>query len=101
MLGLSYREVAEITGATTRTAQRWGNAADATLPRRERRTKVDELRELLRLLAVTFPRPADALEWLHREVPLLEQRRPIDLIRRGEVRPVVAVLAGAYAGAFA
>lgn len=103
-LGLTYRELGALAGAATRTAQRWGDADDASLPTGERRAAIEELRDLRRLLATVFPGKAGeaaALEWLHREVPLLAHRRPIDLIRRGELGPVVELLAGAHAGAFA
>ena len=100
-LGLTYSELGSLVGATTRTAQRWGDARDLTVPSGERRAKLEQLREFKRLLASTFPNEAVALKWLHREVPLLQGHRPIDLIRRGELRRVIEVLAGAHAGAFA
>lgn len=101
-LGLTYREVGEIAGATTRTAQRWGDADNLTVPSGEHRAKIEELRDLKRLLTLSFPDDeAAALAWLHRSVPALQRRRPIDLIRHGEVDAVVGVLAGAYAGAYA
>ena len=100
-LGLTYRDVGMLAGAATRTAQRWGDADDPTVPSREHRAKLGQLRDLKRLLASAFPEESVALEWLHREVPLLDARRPIDLIRRGELGPVVEVLAGVHAGAFA
>ena len=99
-LGLTYREVGALVGATTRTAQRWGDARDLTVPSGEHRAKLEQLRDLKRLLAGTFPQEDDALEWLHREVPLLDDRRPIDLIRRGELEPVLEALAALYAGVF-
>ena len=100
-LGLTHRELGELAGATTRTAQRWANPDAGVLPRREGRTKVDQLRDLRRLLVATFPEPAQAVAWMHREVPLLEGRRPIELVRRGDLVPVVGVLAGFQSGAFA
>lgn len=100
-LGLTYSELGSLTGATTRTAQRWGDARDLTVPSGEHRAKLEQLREFKRLLASTFPDESVALEWLHREVPLLQGRRPIDMIRRGKLGPIIEVLAGAHAGAFA
>jgi uncharacterized protein (DUF2384 family) len=100
-LGLTYKQVGSLTGATTRTAQRWGNPDELTVPAGDHRLKVEQLRDLKRLLASTFPDGDVALQWLHREVPLLDGRRPIDLIKRGDLDPVVEVLAGAHAGAFA
>jgi uncharacterized protein (DUF2384 family) len=100
-LGLTYSELGSLAGATTRTAQRWGATSDLTVPSGEHRAKLEQLRELKRLLASTFVNDRVALEWLHREVPLLQGRRPIDLIRRGELQQIIEVLAGAHAGAFA
>lgn len=100
-LGLKYSELGSLAGATTRTAQRWGDARDLTVPSGEHRAKLEQLRELKRLLATTFPNKSVALEWVHREVPLLQGQRPIDLIRQGQLRPIIEVLAGAHAGAFA
>jgi hypothetical protein len=100
-LGLTYREIAALTGATLRTAQRWGDAADLTRPSVEHRPRLDALRELRRLLGRTFGDATASAAWLHREVPLLAGARPIDRIRAGDVDTVVEVLAGAHAGAFA
>src|SRR5437868_4530861 len=80
-LGFTYREIGVLTGATTRTAQRWGDAEDLTRPSAAHRPRLEQLRELKRLLARTFPNDAVALTWLHREVPLLAGTRPIDRIR--------------------
>jgi uncharacterized protein (DUF2384 family) len=99
-LGLTYKQVGTLAGATTRTAQRWGKADELTVPSGDHRVKVEQLRDLKRLLVSTFPDEQVALKWLHREVPLLGGRRPIDLIKRGNLDPVVEVLAGAHAGVF-
>ena len=99
-LGLTYREIGALAGATTRTAQRWGDPDDVTVPSPDHRPTLDHLRELRRLLVATFPDDQTVLTWMHREVPLLDGRRPIDLVRRGEIEPVLGVLASVYAGAF-
>jgi hypothetical protein len=100
-LGLTYREIGALAGATTRTAQRWGDPEDLTVPSLEHRPALDHLREMRRLLEAAFPDADTIVAWVHRAVPLLEGRRPIDLVRRGELEPVLGVLAGVYAGAFA
>lgn len=100
-LGLTYADVARLAGATVRSAQRWGDVNDLTIPAGEHRDRVTQLRDLKRLLDQTFPTENDAIEWLHRPVPLLEGRRPIDAIRIGDIDRVVGVLSGAYSGAFA
>ena len=100
-LGLTYKQVGILAGATTRTAQRWGNADEMSVPSGDRRAKVEQLRDLRRLLGSSFPNEDVALEWLHREVPLLGGRRPMDLLRHGDLGPVVEVLSGAHTGAFA
>lgn len=100
-LGLNYSVLGSLIGVTTRTAQRWGDARDPTVPSSDHRAKIEQIRELKRLLGTTFPNESVALEWLHREVPLLQRRRPVDLIRQGQFQPIIEVLAGAHAGAFA
>jgi uncharacterized protein (DUF2384 family) len=100
-LGLTYADVARLAGATVRSAQRWGDLNDLTIPAGEHRNRFTQLRDLKRLLEQTFPTENDAVEWVHRPVPLLEGRRPIDVIRIGEIGRVVSVLSGAYSGAFA
>lgn len=100
VLGLTYRELAAYTGATLRTAQRWGTATALTRPSAVHRPRLDALRDLRRLLGLVFPDADTGAAWLHRPVPLLEGARPIDRIRAGDVDGVVEVLAGAHAGAF-
>lgn len=100
ILGFSYREIGALAGATPRTAQRWGNPDDPTVPRPAHRQALDHLREMRRLLAGTFRDDQTVVAWVQRAVPLLDGRRPIDFIRCGEIEPVLHVLAGAYAGAF-
>lgn len=100
-LGLTYADVALLAGATVRSAQRWGDINDTTVPAGAHRDRLAQLRDLKRLLEQTFPSENAALEWVHRPVPLLEGRRPIDVIQIAEIDRVVSVLAGSYAGAFA
>lgn len=100
-LGFTYRDVGVLIGTTSRTAQRWTDPKSHAVPGPKHRARVEELRELRRLLDLVFETPAAGEAWLRREVPLLDGRRPIDLIRRGEIGAVTSVLAGLYTGTFA
>jgi uncharacterized protein (DUF2384 family) len=100
-LGFTYREVGVLFGATPRTAQRWTDPKTHAMPSPTHRVRLDEVRELRRLLEQVFATPKDAQVWLRRAVPLLQGRRPIDLIQRGHVDEVNRVLAGLYSGTFA
>ncbi|MGI8546793.1 MAG: antitoxin Xre/MbcA/ParS toxin-binding domain-containing protein [Gemmatimonadaceae bacterium] len=100
--GLTHEQIGILVGVTARSAQRWSDAGNPTVPVGPHRAKIEQLRDLRRLLEHSFPSNIDAaLQWLHAPVPLLEGRRPIDLIKQGRMDRVISVLAGAYAGAFA
>jgi uncharacterized protein (DUF2384 family) len=62
---------------------------------------MDKIREIEHLLAEVFEDREAALEWLYSPVPILQKKRGIDLIRRGELDEVRSVLAGLHSGAFA
>lgn len=99
-LGLTYKQVGQITGTTTRTAQRWGNPSELSVPAEPHRARLQQLREVQRLLGVVFADPSAGHDWLFSAVPALHGQRPIDLIRGGEVAAVTGILAGLHAGTF-
>ncbi len=99
-LGFTYKQVGQITGTTTRTAQRWGNPTELSVPAEPHRARLQQLREVQRLLAVVFPQANDGHDWLFSAVPALQGQRPIDLIRAGDIAAVTGILAGLHAGTF-
>jgi uncharacterized protein (DUF2384 family) len=100
-LGFTYHEVGTLVGTTTRTAQRWSDPASTIVPGPKHRPRLDAVRELQRLLGLVFATARQRQGWLRGPVPLLDGRRPIDLIRQGNLDEVTQVLAGLHAGSFA
>jgi uncharacterized protein (DUF2384 family) len=64
------------------------------------RDRLEALRQISYLLEEVFADQEEGLRWLYTPVPLLQGRRPIDLMRKGELDEVLSVLAGQYSGAF-
>lgn len=63
------------------------------------RDRLDSLDELLAELDRTFRDPRDARDWLEREVPQLDGRRPGNLLSEGRMERVTAVLLALNLGA--
>jgi len=97
-LGLGYGELASALGVDRRTVLRYRQRRTVPTPRI--RARLEKLRELRHLLAEVFAGPGEGLEWLYSPVELLRDRRPIDLVRHGELDEVVAVLSGIHSGAY-
>jgi len=97
--GLNYVELASALDVDRRTLLRYRNQTTAPSP--AVRQRMEKLREIVHLLDEVFESREAGLEWLYRPVPVLRGRRPIDLLRRGELEQVVSVLAGLYSGAHA
>lgn len=97
-LGLTYQEIGASLGVSERTLRRWRNGMN--LPRRSRRERLEDLRELRYLLTQVFPQPADRDEWLHSSSRLLRDRTPMSFLRQGRVAAVRDALATLETGAF-
>ena len=90
--------VARILDRNPKTVLRWLRAD--TVPRwdtRERLLALDVVLE--RLAQVVEPRAAE--EWLFTPVPALDYERPVDLVRAGEHRRVLALIDALGEGVFA
>jgi putative toxin-antitoxin system antitoxin component (TIGR02293 family) len=98
ILGLNFTEVAEALGVHRQTVFRYRKLE--SVPSSEVQEQLAKIRELSYLLSEVFVNTEVQLEWLYSPVPLLRDRRPIDLIRKGEFDEVMSVLAGHYSGAF-
>ena len=82
--------VAHILGTTPRSVTRWNH--DAAGPhRREVIERMLELKAVLEL-AQKVMKPAWASTWLYGPVPALDYNKPLNLIRDGEYRRVIAAL---------
>ena len=99
ILGLNFSEVAEALGVQRQTVYRYRKLESA--PNAEVQERLAKIREISYLLSEVFIDEEAQLEWLYSPVPLLRDRRPIDLIRKGKFDEVMSVLAGHYSGAFA
>jgi len=99
ILGLNFSEVAEALGVQRQTVYRYRKLE--SVPNAEVQERLAKIREISYLLSEVFIDESAQLEWLYSPVPLLRERRPIDLIRKGKFDEVMSVLAGHYSGAFA
>lgn len=99
-LGLTFADLSRVTGASLRTVQRWESPTNAGAPRPRHAARLAELRDLRRLLALTFLAPGESAAWMFAEVPALQGRRPVDLVRHGDLAQVVGVLAAVQSGTF-
>jgi uncharacterized protein (DUF2384 family) len=95
--GLNYVELASALDVDRRTLLRYRKENSA--PSAKVRERMEQLREISHLLDEVFETREAGLAWLYRSVPLLRGRRPVDLMRRGELDDVLSVLAGLYSGA--
>lgn len=95
--GLKYVELASALGVTSRSLLRYRNLV--SVPSRAVQARLEKLRQISHLMAVIFDGRDAQMQWLYSTVPMLQGRRPIDLIRRGELDEVLGVLAGLYSGA--
>jgi uncharacterized protein (DUF2384 family) len=60
---------------------------------------MEKMREISYLLEQVFAGRQAQTDWLYSPVPMLRDRRPIQLLRQGELDRVLSVLAGIYTGA--
>jgi uncharacterized protein (DUF2384 family) len=97
-LNLAYREIGLAVEADERTVRRWEEREVS--PRGRHRAKLEEFRELRHLLSSVFESEREAYGWLHSSVRAFRGRSPISLIRTGNVRAVVEVLATIESGAY-
>ncbi|HEX8246077.1 MAG TPA: antitoxin Xre/MbcA/ParS toxin-binding domain-containing protein [Longimicrobium sp.] len=88
-LELTYSQIAGALGANESTLHRW--RAGESEPRAVFISRMEALHELQTELLDAME-PAAAREWLYRQVPSLDGRRPADLIAEGRIEPVVRVL---------
>jgi len=84
-------DVAQITGTTPRSVNRWTTAKAS--PRREAEDRLLELKAVVDVLR-TVVREQPARLWLRSPNPDLDWRKPLELVAEGEYRRVIgAVLA--------
>ena len=96
--GLNYEDLASALDVTRRMLLRYRKELNTPSPKV--RDRLEALRQISYLLDDVFESRDDGLTWLYTPVPLLKGRRPIDLMRKGELDEVLSILAGHYSGAF-
>jgi len=96
-LGLNYVELAAALGVDRRTILRYRTNSSAPSPSVQAR--MEKMREISYLLKQVFAGRQAQTDWLYSPVPMLRDRRPIQLLRQGELDRVLSVLAGIYTGA--
>jgi putative toxin-antitoxin system antitoxin component (TIGR02293 family) len=97
-LGLNSGELAKLLDVDRRTILRYRKETSA--PSEHVRKRIQALRDLNYLLDQVFPSREAAQDWLYSPVPSLRARRPIDLLRAGNLEEVVSELAGLDGGVF-
>lgn len=97
-MGLNNSQVASAIGVTPRTLYRYKNEENAPSP--ETIEQLGKLREISQLLNDVFKDETSQFDWLYRSVPSLKGKRPIELIKRGELDKVISILSGIQSGAF-
>jgi putative toxin-antitoxin system antitoxin component (TIGR02293 family) len=95
--GLNYVDIASALDVDRRTLLRYRKTMNTPVP--EVRDRLESLRQISHLIDEIFVNRKDGLTWLYTPVPLLQGRRPIDLMRKGELNKVLSILAGLYSGA--
>lgn len=82
-------DVAQITGTTARSVNRWTTAKSA--PRREAEDRLLELKAVVDTLR-TVLREEPARLWLRSPNPELDWRKPLDLVADGDYRRVIGAI---------
>lgn len=82
-------DIAEVLDATSRSVMRWQQGE--VTPRRDTVDRLLELKAVLDL-AQKVMRPESVRLWLRSPIPALGYERPLDLVRNGEFRRVIASL---------
>jgi uncharacterized protein (DUF2384 family) len=90
--------IARILDRDPKTVSRW--LREQTVPRWDVREQLLALDVVLERLADVVP-PDAAQEWLFTPVPGLDYHRPVDLVRSGEYRRVLALIDAIGEGVFA
>jgi transcriptional regulator with XRE-family HTH domain len=94
---LSDRDIARATGAGVSTVGAWIRGTRS--PRGERAERVAELSAIVERLARVME-PDYIPVWLHKPVPALDDDKPIELLARGEWKPVARLVSSLESPSF-
>jgi putative toxin-antitoxin system antitoxin component (TIGR02293 family) len=95
--GLQGKDIANIVAVSPATVSRWSGGR--ATPDIHTQTVIAALAYIIRRLA-DFYEPSEARLWLNAKHPLLDNARPIDLIRAGDAEAVLAVIDRLDAGVY-
>jgi putative toxin-antitoxin system antitoxin component (TIGR02293 family) len=96
-IDLDHADIARVLAANPRTVSRWLNKEST--PRRESRERLLELLAVLERLSGTLNSQA-AHDWLFTPNPSLDHHKPVDLLRDGSFRQVLAAIDALAEGVF-
>jgi transcriptional regulator with XRE-family HTH domain len=96
--GWSYKEIATALGVSPRTLLRYRKQESAPSP--EARAKLETFAHISDLIDVEFTTREGGLGWLKTKVKAFQYQRPIDMLQRGELDPILTALANMYTGTF-
>lgn len=99
IMGLSYNQIANLLDVTRKTLYRY-RLQETAPKKKESEQRVEQVNMLNQFLKEEFTSEEAAQEWLYTSVRAFKWRRPIDLIRDGEIKEVVTALANMNTGAF-
>jgi transcriptional regulator with XRE-family HTH domain len=92
-LGLTQEQMANALNVTTRTLQNWeSDLGTSQMPK-----KTQDFRELLALMDDYVIAPKER-EWLETPLPVVQNRRPMDLIAGGKLRDLIVEFQGLREG---
>ena len=97
-LGLTTATLAQATGTSERTVERWRSGE--TLPQRDARRRLADLLALDRRLHETFDSPVAIRAWLNAESRYLGGLTPAEAVRVGRFDRVEAALEALDSGVF-
>ncbi|MDP8247276.1 MAG: DUF2384 domain-containing protein [Candidatus Tritonobacter lacicola] len=96
LLNVSWKEVADVFDATERTIHRWRKGKSRPQPSHKKR--LEQMNDLLDLMNELFREKESLREWLHKKIPTLNNRRPINLLKASRIEEVREVLGRAADG---
>lgn len=101
-LALTWEDVAEAVGISSRTVHRWRELE--TSPSGQNLKSIERLDEVRFWINTVFGEPEygidEAREWFHTRIPELRGKTPREALLAGKAEQIVEILATAHTGAF-
>jgi putative toxin-antitoxin system antitoxin component (TIGR02293 family) len=97
-LGLNSSQLASAIGVNRRTLYRYKNGENA--PSTAVIDQLGKISEIVQLLTEVFTDDEAQFDWLYQSLSILSGKRPIDLIKKGQLDLIISTLSGFQSGAF-